>query len=121
MYADYTGTYSGAAYSYAGAYYPTGTQFADITGNSGSQVLFVDFTQLSTSAPFPGLLSAVHSSEDGNTRVLASTVAASEPPTVPEPSGMAILLSGILELCGIGMVRRSAYRLSMRGDASRFG
>ena len=121
MSTDWTGAYSGAAYSYAGGYYPTGTQFAEITGSSGSQTLFVDFTQLSTSAPFPGQLSAVHSSEDGNTRILASTVAASLPATVPEPSGLAILLSGIIGLCGIGMPRRGAYRISLHGAASRFG
>lgn len=121
MFTDYTGTYSGAAYSYDGVYYPTGTQFAEITGNSGGQTLFVDFTQLSTSAPFPGLLTGVHSSEDGNSRILASTVAASLPTNVPEPAGMAVLLSGIFGLCGIRMLRRGSYRLSMKGDGSRFG
>ncbi|MBW4090171.1 MAG: hypothetical protein HIU82_03545 [Proteobacteria bacterium] len=121
MFNDYMGTYSGAGYSYASVYYPTGTQFAEITGTSGSQQLFVDFTQLSTSAPFPGQISGVHSSEDGNSRILASTVAASLPTNVPEPPGMAILLSGILGLCGIRMLRRGSYRLSMKGDAPRFG
>ncbi len=118
---DYTGFYSGAAYSYAGVYYPTGTQFAEITGNSGNQTLFVDFTQLTTSAPFPGLLTGVHSSEDGNTRILASTVAASLPTNVPEPPGMAVLLSGIFGLCGIRMLRRGAYRVSRKGAALRCG
>jgi hypothetical protein len=119
MYEDYMGTYSGSAYSYAGVSYATGTQFAEITGTSGTQMLFVDFTQLSTSAPFPGLLTGVHSSEDGNSRILASTVAASQPASVPEPQGMAVLLSGIFGLCGIRMLRRRAYRFSLQGDASR--
>ena len=118
---DYTGTYTGAAYTYAGVYYPTGTQYAEIYGYSGSQILYVDFTQLSTSAPFPGLLTGKHSSEDYNLRILASTVAASLPPAVPEPSGMAVLLSGIFGLWGIGMLRRGGIRLSVKGGASRFG
>ena len=65
---------------------------------------------------FPG---GMHASEDGDTRILARTVAASLPATVPEPPGVAVRLSGILGLCGIGRLRRGGDRLSMKGGASR--
>lgn len=94
-------TYTGTPYTYDGVSYTDTTQYEEITGNSGGQQLFVDFTELTTSEPFPGLLTGVHSSEDGNTRVLAITVDASEGGTgtsAPEPASMTIFVSGMLGL-----------------------
>ncbi|WP_194270195.1 DUF4347 domain-containing protein [Candidatus Methylospira mobilis] len=82
-------TYSGATYTYNGTTYSSGMTYAEVSGTSNGQTIFLDFTQGNTTDIFPGQLGSVHTSENSDSRVLSSTVnvsPASAPTSTPTPT-----------------------------------
>jgi hypothetical protein len=100
---DFNGLYAGLAFTYDGVSYATGTLFDEIVMNADGVTTYVDFTQLTTSSPFPGQYPGVYSSSF-HTRILAETVVASggTVSSIPEPGSMALLATGLI---GLGLLR----------------